>query len=545
MELTPQQNDLFQEVTNSATLGLDPKRVFFSELNLSLAMPYKERVRGDNNKTSEVCVKVCDENVNQFLKITTESERGALSPKSYDVLSTLLHIGCEQMGEFEEKGVKYDTNSFPIYFTYRQICEHLNLSADNSQGIIKEAIKELRDVKLTVTGHVFNAKTKQFLYKDEEFSLLTRTSRAFGDLKEGMSASAKYVIFDRFIIEHLSAEFGFNRDIYLKLRGKERRAYAFLTAKRHNFGNAFAVSMDEFSSIIGDNNKRKDNKKISANKVLKKISNLVEKFDFSIKSIYGTNQIEIFIEYETGAESKPIYQSLFYKELDYFYGSKSLLSIGIEEADYLELEKNLERFIEKENIPKTYNFKRVDIPSLELAVDLALWQIIKTGYSIDTSRLTKLILKSMLTASVEWPKGYRLFIKDRNKEKRRKETKEKVSLEILKKKEKQREQEEMLDKNFKVFFNEKIKNNQKVMKKFEEIAKENLSQEEDLDSMNPIIRNEILKSAIYNLVKEDYNNSNERLFSLLEAGSREIQIQELFKLGNAQNEPNQIVSSVN
>lgn len=524
-------------IKNISETSSELKKIFFSELNLSLALPFKQRVRGKIKERSEAVIKVCDEHTNNVLKIISRSPRGALSAMAYDVLVTLLDMAYEQIDFHEKNGIQYSLDSFKVYFSNREVCERLNLNADNSQGNITEALRELREVNINVLGHVFDIHNKNYSYQDKDFSLISSMSKSIKGahapmIGEGVnSVSLRYVIFDKFIVDLLSSEFGVNRGNYLKLKsGKERRALSFLTAKRHIFGNVFSFEIDELASIIGDEEKRLDNKKASVKKVLTKIKKTIPGFNFYLKSIYGQKNVEILIEFNSSDLLEEKYETQMYAEYVYAYGKEQLLAAEFEEFCYITLREELERIVKKADLPAEYNYYKTKVDVIELAIDLALFQIIRTGYDkIKIKKLSKIILDSIFKDEVELPDGYKHFILKRNADKRKKEEQAKIQKEIEKRNKEVKAQEKQHDANYKVFYKTYVENNPKMFSKYEEMALEELKDNPnyilddiEIPQIKEQLRSVLLKDTIYEVAKNDYFENGEVITAFFNRNAREI-----------------------
>jgi hypothetical protein len=536
-------------IKNISETSSELKKIFFSELNLSLALPFKQRVRGKIKERSEAVIKVCDEHTNNVLKIISRSPRGALSAMAYDVLVTLLDMAYEQIDYHEKNGIEYSLDSFKVYFSNREVCERLNLNADNSQGNITEALRELREVNINVLGHVFDIHNKNYSYQDKDFSLISSMSKSIKGahapmVGEGVnSVSLRYVIFDKFIVDLLSSEFGVNRGNYLKLKsGKERRALSFLTAKRHIFGNVFSFEIDELASIIGDEEKRLDNKKASVKKVLTKIKNTIPGFNYFLKSVYGRKSVEILIEFNSADLLEEKYETAMYAEYVYAYGKESLLAIEFEEFCYITLREELERVVKKADLPLEYNYYKSKVDVIELAVDLALFQIIKTGYDkIKIKKLAKIILDSIFRDEVELPDGYKHFILKRNADKRKKEEQAKIQKEIEKRNKEAKIQEKQIDANYKVFFKTYVEDNPKMYDKYKAIALEVLENNpnyilEDiaLPEIREQLRSRLLHDTIYEVAKNDYFENGEIITGFFNRNAREIKSLKIAQLKSSE-----------
>lgn len=516
------------------------KEFFFSELNLALAIPFKERVRGKIKGKSESVVRVCDDESSRVLKIATRCSRGAISSMAYDVLMCLLDMATDQLNHYRKVGTHIDENNFKVYFSYREICQILGLDPSNSQGNVSKAILELRDLNLDIVGHVFNIKTKEYTYTNKDFSLISSSQLTVSMGRDNgliplnkKSASLRHIVFDPFVVQLLTGEFTLRRKEFLSMKsGKVRRAYGYIAGKRQLFGNVFSFDLEEFSSAIGDTEIRSDNKKASATKVLKEIKKADPSMNFCVKAVYGQGTIEILIEFDEVNLLAQSYTTKVFPELVYSYELSNLDKLDFIEADYIQLHQELNKKCCLKNL-EFIEYRSTSISTADFIIDLALFQIINTGYNkIPLKKLCKLIMNSIFEDNVETPEGYRMYVVDRNKIARKKIEKEKLQKEISKRKAIEEQERSQQDANYKVFYDTYIKNDEKILNKYKKKAEsmylairhtdEDPFKDQEEDQMVKVLMKSYLADKAYKLAKEDYFNNGDIIKSFVTKNSKEI-----------------------
>ena len=516
------------------------KEFFFSELNLALAIPFKERVRGKIKGKSESIVRVCDDESSRVLKIATRCPRGAISSTAYDVLMCLLDMATDQLNHYRKVGALVDENNFKVYFSYREICQILGLDPSNSQGNVSKAILELRDLNLDIVGHVFNLKSKEYTYTNKDFSLISSSQLTINVGKENSliplnkkSVSLRHIVFDPFVVQLLTGDFTLRRKEFLSMKsGKVRRGYGYIAGKRQLFGNVFSFDLEEFSSAIGDTDIRSDNKKASATKVLKDIKKADPSMSYCVKAVYGKGTIEILIEFDELNLLSKTYTTKMFSEFVYAYDVSSLDSLNFFEEDYIQLHNELTKKCISTGL-ETFEYRNTLVNTADFIIDLALFQIIITKYDkIPLKKLSKLIMTSVFDDNVETPEGYRMFVTERNKAARKKIEKEKLQKEISKRKSLEAKERSQQDTNYKVFFDAYIKNDEKVLNKYRKKAEslyfsirhteEDPFKDQEEDEMVKMLIKSYLIDKTYKLAKEDYFNNGDIIRSFITKNSREI-----------------------
>lgn len=513
------------------------KQKIYSEVNIQMAIPFtSKQSTASNSEDTTICVS--DQDVSKVLKIKSSNEaKEALTPLAYDVLNCILDFARHQLKDCYEKSRPFDINNFQVFFTYRQICEKLKLNPSNSQGNISKAIKSLRKIDLKVVGHAFDLKDKSYNLVDKEFNLIKDIEKNLVN-NSSTSSIRRSVTLDPLIVGLMSSDFSVNREKYLMLsQGKERRAFMFIQAKKKVLGNTFSFDADELASVLGDSAKRKDNKKRSLKKVLEALKLKLSGFEYVFKAVYGTGKIEILVDFEEEQELEFYYETEFYKDLVYYYTQESLVSVDFFEADYIEVQDRLSQ--EYYDSFSTYEvlYRNKKIRYADLVIDLALFQILRSGYKkMSLRKLVDIISSFYLTnEQFQLPDGYLSFVSSKVFDLKKKERAKKVREEMQKRQQREKVEEEAKNESFDTIFENFIKPNKELYAEYLLKAEEEI-REEHKDLSEEMIRALMpmhLEVKVKALAQRDYLNPDNSIFvKYMEKSSKELTFNEVLQISN-------------
>lgn len=520
---------------------LGDRKSLYSEINLAIALPFKERVRKGHEHAAESLIKICNEQVNNVLKIKLLSERGAVSGLVYDVLNVLMDMANEQYKELLSQVNDFDERNFFVTYTHREICQKLNLDPNQYRGKISNAILTLQKVMLQITGHIYRVDTQEYERINSRINLIRSIKENSRMSSRSKGGSIKALDFDPFIIKLLGSDFSVNRESYLQLKvGKQRRTFMFLQAKREVFGDHFSFDELELSTILGIETLRKDNRKRIITKVLEEIRENLDSFDFFMKSIYGTGTLEIMVEYNKAKDSfERTYKSKFYSDLVFDYTLEELEVLSFYEADCVNLEEELDRKISKreENLVKDTSFGKLKLSSF--IIDCALFQIINTGYSNIRSpkKLAGVILQKALDGQMLIPDGYNKFVSKRVSDTKNKIKSDEVRREFEKRKIRLEEEEVKENQVFEKYWDEFVlsETNSKLKDRYMEEADKLVSDEFKADDpFASMLRPQAVQLKAKEIAKKEFFSTGKFLDRHLENAPREISFEEQakFLLGN-------------
>lgn len=522
-------------LTKLNTLPATPEinKVFVSELNISLALPFKSRRSSGMGTEHTAVTKVCSENEGRYLTITTNSPRGAIGDSAYDVLNVLLDMAHEQLAEAETAGADINYDDFSVFYTAREICKRLGYDQNNSQNIVYKAIKQLQLTHIAIKGYSYNLEDETFINTKSEFALIKKSEDVSTnmihfkkpycniDIKRG--CQLKRVIFDKFIINSLSQGFGINKKNYFKLdKGKERRAYTYLLGKKLLFGDTFNFELTELAKVTGDYNEVNLKKtKFNVRKLLKKIEDKLGIFSYSEKTFYGKGEVECMIEfYPEIQESK--YENVFFKELIYSYGEARVLSIFDEYS--FELQYNeIKKFAVKNDVEfLELNKKDTQVDFALLMIDLAIY---KRVYEKNEKSLRELIRMELgyfqkNSSFYGFPMSYK-YLLTRNIDQRRKEKESKI-LALREVRIKEDEEKEEKARAFLKNIFSKIKENPKFYSKYKSKA---IKRKPDLNSENYVVKSLLdmaIDDEIYRVLLDEHESGEVGFINMLGKNAKEV-----------------------
>ncbi len=509
----------------------DLRSFFVSELNMSLGLPFRQRAREKGETFHTVTTKLCTEDEGRFLKITTSSNRGSIGAFAYDVLNILFDLAYEQITSCQKRGEEINFDAFKVFYTNREVLRRLGLNEVNSQSYIKTAIDQLSDTKVQIKGNTFNIRLNEYLNDSCTFHLVARhrsisTNQVmFGELPEFINHSdglkVQYVIFDKFILENLSSNFGIDKAKYLLLApGKERRAYTYLISKRAMFGDEFSFEMNELANITGDIDRtRKDNIKKSIRGILGNIKKKIKGFDFSERTIYGKGEVEFKVSFNTREDGLE-YSNPMFSELVYAHGEENLAKLGFDEHSFEIIYRELSSVTKKNKIEEIVLGKTKTDPAL-LFVDMALVEKIKNKNEENISELARInyrFYKKYLHPRC--PDGYK-YLLARNKTHR--ESIEKKRIEKLRRERLDREakKKENNERFIRKAFNEKVLADESL---YEKMKKAVLKTRSDLneDNFPGILLTNAINLAIQEFMAEDMADDNGIFYGHINRNAREL-----------------------
>lgn len=509
--------------TTSSTLNLRPKDNRFKyELNLGLALPTKFRLtKGyDVAQEHESLVKSVDDNGSvAMVKIKTQSNIGPLGAFDNDVLTVLLTMAYEQKDHNEKN--KLEQNGYRVYYTLYEICRRLGLQ-EGSAGNVSEAIEKISSQNLTLNNFAYSAHDKKALKKDEKTKIILKKGRvtlADGNHNAGEYNSVFYIEFDNFVVKNLYNDYVsvLSSNKYLSLTtGPCRRIFVFLSSKRKIFGNRFVFDLFELTQVLGVFESTPGRQRDYVGKYLPKVSKQLGIFSFYIEKERGRNSWSILIQFFEEQPQIEDKRDPFYDVLLRYYTKEKLEKLNLLEIDICNYRDEFEAKYNKQTDSKPFIFQNEEVNPSELAIDIALFQVLKKGYIITKSfkALVKVILYAMIEGQYEIPEGFRYFVYKRVS--LREKNIEKIILEEekLKQEELKEEEQRKLDSAFLDFYKNIVVKNKRQMEIYTDRSIEILKNEGiQKDNM---MYNFLLDSKIEYLAKMDFDNGE--VMSLAQKG---------------------------
>lgn len=511
LDIEPEENPIEKVSSNDSLINdFSQDGRFRIEINLGSALPVFARMpKGDKKKMAfgTSVQTVDDSDIYHSLVIQTQSDKGPLVSKDYEVLVALCALLWEQMFAAKrfELGDSKPQGGYKVYFRYVDICDMLGMPK-NSAIAIRNSIKKIKSQSLFIKNFVYDLKSSQFKKRDEETRLVHKITKTYAgnlDADESEYGHGICIHFDPFIIESLLREniTTLSREVFLKIKsGPARRIYSYLASKRILIGkDVFIFRLSELTKLIGmDVNRDVRYKIVNYLKAIKEADSGIEFWDTKRPN---ENDWDIRIDFNK-EKHMVAYINQFYRELEYIYSKDFLLSMCL---DHVSVEYLIEEFdrIAKSNNQTTYIFRRRTLNISKFIIDITLFQL-KTGqYNLTKSfkALAKALLLKAFKEELEIPDGYTNFVDERFKEKE--ELKRKLELE----KHRQLEEERRVEENKRLYnafskIYSSIINNKKMNQRLKKKAEKSLI-EDGWDLNNPAY-NLQLKQRMEDLAYSDY-----------------------------------------
>jgi hypothetical protein len=444
-ELTP-QGPFHQPLIDTHTKDGN----FQVELNIGLALPFRyhfdSKSKGDSH--SSIVRDVAPDGSLYLLEIITQSPDGPLQAVEFDVLIILMTLLVEQnqiMNASEGVLPRYSSsevirrnptvaqNGVRVQYTLAELCRRLGISADSSSRV-KKAIERIESQSLTFKRFSYSVSNKtnsqsKGLYNNEveKTKIILKSGKIkYGKVEDTYSNSQSvfWVELDQSIVNNLLGEYVSivtQKEFISLSSGNQRRIIFFLHSKKKKFGNSFIVSLNEIAQVIGLADNQKKRRQIG--EYLEKIKSITLTFDFSILKRKLENDWDITIKFNSEnlveIESDPFWSLLIQD-----YGLDNLSNVDFTEIDTINFRKEFDQKYFKLTGINQFEYMKKKYHPGEFAIDLTLWQVIRTNYPVTKGikPLAFKILESLATMSCNFPDKYRSFVQDRVEERKKIET---------------------------------------------------------------------------------------------------------------------------
>jgi hypothetical protein len=372
----------------------------------------------------------------------------------HDILMVWSTMAMEQS---TRSSAKTEPGKLRVYYTVSYLTQRLRRSL-NTRSKIRAAIKELLNYKITVKNFAFMSNTNEMAYRDETINLISKHGRVKTLLNSDgkvVDTASYYVDFDESIVKNIARDLVsvVSEDDYFSLKcGVDRRTLVFLNAKRKAFGNSYAYTVSELSSIIGIEGIQPSKQRERILSSLRDARESTRDFDYNIVKQSGVAEWDILIEFKDIEEVELSEDGKVFRAMETVYGKDRLGEIDLCERDVQLINEEFCKYWLR-NTPKEstkYSLAGDEIVVGYFALDLAVHQVIKTGYQLTGSikKLAKLILNTIIEDRLELPQGYRYFVLKQASEIERKKVESKVLIEKSKREVLELEHNENLRKSF-------------------------------------------------------------------------------------------------
>ncbi len=430
---------------------------FVMEVNWGLALPVSYYKRGDSAQTDisakrTVTVKTKTPDGLKVTTIATQSEQGPLGAYEIDVLLVLLTMTLEQEGMH----ASIDGEKKHVLYSIPELCKRLNLPYKHYATKIKESIQIIKSQ--TVFNHSFGVLDGGGMYdiEDEDGERLFTTEiiktgtrgTKLKNFKKIFRGAWPSNIYRNLLNEYVSVLD--SRDYLLLKRGAQRRVFIFLSTKRKkSHGDEFCFSLNDLAKLLGLENSTKRRRQISG--FLDGIQSTTNSIEFKIGPKKDDDWIVWvkFIENKKLIGSSEAHMGEFFQALEKYYGNGVLKKYNLDERIFSLWKREMLPPYRKITGKDTFILHTEDdqeICVVSLALDCALWQGEKCGYSITSLKglTNEIITNNLATENIKFPDGYGDFVFGRLIAREEEEVKEKIRKGKIKiDEEKAREQQSM------------------------------------------------------------------------------------------------------
>ena len=473
---------------------------FRFEVNLGLALPFKYYLDGDPSQysTNKASVKTVKEDGSFYhVEVETSSERGPMQGMENDVLLVLLTMASEQ------GGISGSSDSTArVYYTVSEVCRRLNLSIGTSTTV-KNAIANIKSQKIRTKNFGYDATSGKMAQTSLDTNLVVTSGKVRkADAIKGLTDAQEmfFIEFSTHVIGNLYDQYVgvISPSEYLGLRsGPQRRVLIFLRSKKKRFGDHFVFRLSELAQVLGISNSGKKRRQIREY-LLRIVESEIE-LSFDIKKIKGEDDWDIVIDFNEINKTPETFYDLLVSE----YGQESLNHIDVRDIDVLNMVSEFAKKYEKVHGLETYSYHSEDINVGEFVIDLALFQVFNTGYSLTKGLrpLGRAILNRLVDGEVEFPDGYRYFLRRRIKEKQKQLVQMKIDQERERKLQEEEDMKRKLDVSFEKVYSTLVTDNKAAVEKLRTMARknvlerENASSEEEVMMFNLFLENEMQSIA--------------------------------------------------
>jgi hypothetical protein len=257
--------------------------------------------------------------------------------------------------------------------------------------------------------------------------------------------------------------------------------------------------LDELSEVLGISDSPKRRYIIGDH--LNKIKSTYNEIDYSISKLKGQPKYEVIIRFSM--ENLIVdNRDQFWKDIIADFGEAELNSRDILMHDITSARDELTRKYKNMTGSDEFIFNGKNINAGEMALDICLFQVIKTGYQLTKGfkALANKILESLASTTYELPEKYRAFITDRVKEKEKVAIEKRARLAHDKKMAAIKLEDENFDKTFAKIYQEVTAAKPKFKAQLEADARVLLASE-GIDEQFMLFGAE-LHNKMYNLAKE-------------------------------------------
>jgi hypothetical protein len=481
------------------------------EINFGLAMGFSSRNTKDP-KPRKVVVKTCSPDGSYaFLEMESVSPKGVLGSLDTDVLNAIITIASEQH-ESKSSVRKQETSSgsLRIYFSLSDICRILGLDPRNMTSFVKESLEKLSSIDVSEKIFKHNASASKIYTEQVSYRAISdfghyrggHTNKDIGDFK-----SIFYLTFHPLVSERIrKGTASANRALYNGVKsGIEKRILSFLEAKEALFGPTYTFEVDELAVVLGFDHQTAYRKRDSIRKHLENLKVETKLFDYTFHKIDG--RLNICIEHSSEVlKLEQKFEDEFFSELVYYYGIDDLTKIDFTEEDLSVLRSELKGKFLQSTGSEQFTFHKMEINPIELAVDLALYQVLKCNYQLKRGPrfFAKMLFEKLCTDEASFPNGYKYFVTKRNNDKRREIEAEKIRNALINQKNFEEEENRKFEIGFEKLWNNYSKNQPEIisalMAKAEELYKD------DSDISNSLLKSMLIEQKAKDMAKEIYKN---------------------------------------
>jgi hypothetical protein len=378
------------------------------EKNLGLSLPFCYRTSRGGIAEVEVKSVIGEQGI-----ISTRMSGERLGAFEHDILM----IWCSMAKEQVESGlVSNKEGKLRVHYTISNLCTRLRLST-NTRSRVRKAIDVLFNYTMDVKNFAFMKETNEIDVKNETIRLISRkgeVKKVYASDGTVVNNGSFFVEFDEMIIENITMGMVsvINEDEYFKLSsGIDRRALVFLYSKRKAFGNRFTFEMDELTLVLGiEASPKKSRERVL--KALTKSREASTKFTFEIVKQRGLATYDVYVEFSENVLLELSEFDHFVNALHSIYTKESMDIIGVDSRDIKVISEEFKKKWKQDmNGSEVFNFLGDELPIGFFLVDLALHQVIKTGYTLTggLKSLVNPIYKSMVGDKLTLPDGYKYF----------------------------------------------------------------------------------------------------------------------------------------
>lgn len=473
-----------------------PQDQLITDANLGIALPFM--YHSNKGGIADVSVKTFTDEKGNLLSTRISGPRlGAIE-------QDVLMVWCSMAKEQENEGlVENKPGKLRVYYTLAMICQRLRKSS-NSRTMVKKAINNLLNYKVEVKNFAYIRVQSEMDYKNETMSLISKhgeVKRTFDENGKVKSNASFFVDFDTAIIDNLTMGMvsSVNEEQYFNLTtGIDRRVLVFINSKKKIFGNRFIFSVKELSLVLGLEKKppRKQRERIA--KSLISIHEVSKDFTYEIVKKMDSDDWDVVVEHQENLLIEHQEVDEFFEAILQVYGKISLDTIDVTHKDIkLVVEEFNNKWMLKKSVDNPlYTFDSQKIEIGKFLVDLALHQVIKTGYKLTSFRgLVGSIFDNLMNGELQIPDRYRNYVvkQARIEERERKLVimdEEKTKLEEFRKNEEKKQRA-----SFELAYEDMILKEKNLRKAIEEQAKENLKMDEGCDLYDNLLSLEMKEVA--------------------------------------------------